>query len=109
MACWEVWKPVDPNQQLYCPKCWNQEIERIPCESSPDRKDGCHLAKFEESIVTMGVGDILTEIQYIENLQSMKLPVSASDIRADVFGAMIVLSEEKERYRREHKGESPKG
>lgn len=102
MGCGQEWKPADPRQVYFCPACESPEFERINCVDSEDKPGGCYLITLNQSITDSQEASIFEEIREIENAIALKLVVTINDVRADVYPALIILHEERERYHKEN-------
>lgn len=86
-----------------CPVCDYGFHEQLRCEDSIDKKEGCYLTKLEQSLDTTDDASTLSEISEVEAQLALKLFVTIDQVRADVFPAMIILHEERERWNKENK------
>ena len=86
-----------------CPVCSHGFHEKLRCVESAEKKDGCVLTKLEQTLDVHPEANVLGEVREIENLIALKITVTPNDIRSDVFPALVILNEERERYDREHR------
>lgn len=73
----------------------------IKCVPSVDKPDGCYLAKLDDSLDDSPDAAILSELREIDNQLALKLTLALNDIRADVWPALLLLNEERDKYNRE--------
>jgi hypothetical protein len=96
------WKPADPHQPGVCPRCGKYDFDILRCTEKYNPDGDCHLSKLEDAADNSSEASILSEIRDIENQVNLKFNVDISQVRADVWPVLILLSEERERWRKEH-------
>jgi predicted RNA-binding Zn-ribbon protein involved in translation (DUF1610 family) len=93
-SCGHGWRPADLRKSEPCPACGERGWRRQRCAD-------CPTPRLEEALATAAAGPLLSRAIEIDQALDAGFAVTLADVTAEEWRALMVLREERAKYRKE--------